>query len=44
MNAVKLKAMCAFLFFFIMAIVDFYFSFQSVTDYLKIPPIVVYSW
>lgn len=44
MNAVRLKAMCAFLFFFIMAIADFYFSFQSVTDYLMLPPTVVYSW
>ncbi|MFC7777023.1 hypothetical protein ACFQW4_08090 [Pantoea sp. GCM10028869] len=44
MDAVRLKAMCAFLFFFIMAIADFYFSFQSVTNYLILPPTVVYSW
>lgn len=44
MNAVRLKAMCAFLFLFIMAIADLYFSFQYITDYLMFPPIVVYSW
>ncbi|WP_455843798.1 hypothetical protein [Pantoea agglomerans] len=40
----KIKAFFAFLMFFLVAMVDFYFSFQSIANYLTYPPDINYSW